>query len=159
MTETGPGSTFPDPPPGGRWVLREKITPRQRMGYWFGGTIIASLIPFLPIIIHWIDGRPNTTGFYEALSRGELLAIGVVVALGGLADLAAVRGEVEDSAGWVITGALISLGGLAWYTDVAIGLMDNQPAPIVRLAWCSIAFFLLSAAVSLRSVYVAGGAR
>lgn len=58
MTESSPVPPFPDGdlPEGAKWVLRTSPSPRQHMSYWFVGTVVASLIPFLPDIVHWVDG-------------------------------------------------------------------------------------------------------
>lgn len=161
MTETNPIRAFPDGdlPKGGTWVLRTPPSPRQHMSYWFVGAVVASLIPFLPDIVHWVDGRGNTPGFYDSLARGELLAIAIVVTIGGLAELAPVRRDIRYSAGWVVGGVLIGLSEGVWFTDVVTGLMDGHVVPLHRLAWGSVALFVISAVISLRSVYLAASSR
>ncbi|TPG36937.1 hypothetical protein EAH80_03355 [Mycobacterium hodleri] len=129
------------------------------MSYWFVGAVVASLIPFLPDIVHWVDGKANTPDFYDSLARGELLAIAMVVTIGGLAELAPVRHDIRYSAGWVVGGVLIGLSEGIWYTDVVTDLMDGHAMPPDRLAWGSIALFVISAVISLRSIYLVASSR
>jgi hypothetical protein len=156
-----PGS-LPPLPPGARVVVRIPPSPRQHVGYWFAGGVVAALIPFLSIIVHWADGSPNHSGFYEALGRGELLAIAMVITLSGLAELVPAMGSVRDAAGtgWLLLSAIfLGLTEGLWYTDVTSNVMDKHPLPLGHLAWGSSALFVMSVLISLRSVYVAASTR
>lgn len=161
MSTSGPGAGGTSQnlhitvPAGARVVIVHPVPASRRTWYWFGGAVAASLIPFLPVVWHWVDNRPNTTGFYETLGRGELLAIAIVITIGGIAELAPASAGVKYSAGLIIGGALIALSEGFWYADVVGELMDDHQPPLRRLAWGSIALFVVSALISLRSVYLA----
>jgi hypothetical protein len=149
-------------PPGAKLVVVTPPSPRQHVGYWFAGAVVAALIPFLAIIVHWVDGYPHHGGFYEALGRGELLAIAMVITLGGLAELVPVIGTVNDGkgTGWLVVAAIFfGLGEGFWYTDVTTNLMDGHAVPLNRLAWGSLGAFVISVLISLRSVYLAASTR
>jgi hypothetical protein len=149
-------------PPGTRLVKVRRATPLQHVGFWFLGVVVASLIPFLPVLVSWVDGRSDHGGFYEALGRGELLAIALVISLGGVADLSPAMGAVERiaEAAFLLLGAgLMGLGEAIWYTDVALNLLDDRHVPLNHLAWGSLGFFVVSAGISLRSVHIAASSR
>ena len=137
---------------------------RQHVKMWILGVVVASLVPFLFLIFHGIDGD-HLPGIYELLSRGDLLVISLVVTVGGMADLALVFSRVDPSqvataAYFLIGSVLVVIGEAAWYADITATLLAGKTVHDLRsVCLGSLALFAFSIFCGGKCVSFSAGVR
>ena len=147
---------------GNEYRIVTRASPRQHVVVWIVGSVVASLVPFLFLSFHSIDGK-HTPDLYSMLGRGDLLLIALVITIGGIAEILLVLNQVED----LMAGALLLLGGILlvvaeafWYADLTSQVLAGQEtASQTVVTWGSLILFATSAACSAACVLNAARSR
>ena len=141
---------------------RQKVTPRQHVVVWVVGAVIASLLPLAFTLFQGVD-RNKVPGFYQLLGTGDLLLVGIVISIAGIAELVLVVRQTSPNQ--TIPVALLILGNLLlvassglWFGDLAsLVLAGKQTNPDGILAFGTITVFALAAVLSSACVWLAAG--
>lgn len=141
-------------------------SPREHVKMWLLGVVVASLVPFLFLIFHGIDGN-HLPSLYELLSRGDLLVISLVVTVGGMAELALalvfsrIHSKRASSAAYFLIGSvLVVIGEAAWYADITATLLAGKAVQDTRsVCLGSLALFVASVICGGKCVSFSAGAR
>lgn len=135
------------------------ITPARHVLVWFLGVVVASLLPFVPLVVHHIDAR-DSPGIYDLLGRGDLLVISLVFTIAGLVELGLYWKRVEQPdvpIFLMIGGILLVLGEGFWYGDISSQILGGGTVPTHAVTYGSLGFFALSVICSLLCVRLAAG--
>lgn len=130
-------------------VLTLSPSPREHVTMWLLGVVVASLVPFLFLIFHRIDGD-HLPSIYELLGRGDLLVISLVVTVGGIAELALASSRVRPdqvvtAAYFLIGSVLVVIGEAAWYADITATLLARETVHDLRsVCFGSLTLFVFS---------------
>ena len=132
----------------------KRITPKQRVAAWFLGVIVASLVPFFPLVVHNIDSR-RAPDIYDLLGRGDLLVISIVFTIAALVELGLYWTSADRPKGSVllmISAILLILAEGFWYGDIISQILGGGTVPTHAVSYGSLVFFALSILCSLRCV-------
>lgn len=154
---TGEAGPLPD-------GVKELPSPKEHVGMWLLGVVAASLIPFLFIAVHGMDGD-HLPGFVAILGRGDLLVVSIVVAVGSVADLALVWTMLDKKKGsaaafTVVGSLLIVVGEAVWYSDVSTTLLSGGTVQNEQfVCYGSLILFIVTLFCSGRCVHLSAGVR
>lgn len=128
------------------------------------GVVVASLLPFVFLFFHGIDGN-HWPDLDKVLGRGDLLVIGLVVTVGGMAELVFSMSRLQArrvawASYFLIASVLVIVGEAAWYADITVTLLVSQkvadPGSVTR---GSLGLFVASFVCSGKCVKTAAGVR
>jgi hypothetical protein len=135
------------------------ITPARHVLVWFLGVVVASLLPFVPLVVHHIDSR-SSPGMYDLLGRGDLLVVSLVFTIAGLVELGLYWKRIEQAdvpIFLMIGGILLVLGEGFWYGDITSQILSGGTVPTHAVTYGSLGFFAFSVVCSLLCVRLAAG--
>ena len=142
---------------------RKKATPFQHVIVWFLGSVLAGCIPILATVLYGL-AVSKPVGFYEALGKGDLLLIALVLSLAGLSDLVLKIHDVRPGPIWpallVVGTVLLVAGDALWFGDLSSAVLHSgtESPGTGGVAYGSIGVFTLAAVFSTLSVWLAAGA-
>jgi hypothetical protein len=129
-------------PDSSRHVPTLIVGPREHVKMWLLGVVVASLVPFLFLIFHGIDGN-HLPGLALALVSSRT------------------HSERASSAAYFLIGSvLVVIGEAAWYADITATLLAGKTVQDIRgVCFGSLALFVASVICGGKCVSFSAGAR
>jgi hypothetical protein len=142
---------------------KRKATPRQRVIIWIICSVIAALLPIIAVVVS-IAINKQLLGFYQVTAKGDLLVIGAVLMVAGLAELFPILWRMptgkEMNVVLIVIGMIFFvIADACWYGIILSRLpASGQPPGSGGVAYGSLAMYAVAAVLTSYCVRLSGGA-